>query len=240
MNKRFFSVILLLTLLFSAFSSISYAKEEEKVLKYDPSKYSSDKTIELNVYNWGEYISDGSEDTLNSNAEFEKYCLEKFGVRVKVNYSTYDNNENMYSKIKSSAVSYDIIIPSDYMIQKMASEGLLQKFDASSLPNFKNIDDSFKGLYYDKNNEYSVAYSYGMVGIIYNNELVDEEDVKNESWELLWNDKYFGKILQFNNPRDAFASAMYWKGIDINSTDKTDWENALEVLKEHPIMQVIT
>ena len=188
--------------------------------------------ITLNVYNWGEYISDGSEESLNSNEEFEKYCLEKFGTRVKVNYSTYDNNENMYSKIKSSAVSYDIVIPSDYMIQKMASEGLLYRFDAESIPNFDNIDDSFKGLYYDKQNEYSVAYSYGMVGIIYNTELVDGEDVAEESWSLLWNSKYSGKILQFNNPRDAFATAMYWKGIDVNAKDSDSWNRALEILKE--------
>ena len=238
MKIKVLSLTFIITLLFSVFSIVTFAQTEDTIYKYDPSKYDTKKTVELNVYNWGEYISDGSEDTLNSNTKFEEYCKEKFGINVKVNYSTYDNNENMYSKIKSSAVSYDIIIPSDYMIQKMSGEGLLLKFDASSIPNFKNIDDNFKRLYFDKNNQFSVPYSYGMVGIIYNSELVDEEDVKNQSWDLLWNDKYSGKILQFNNPRDAFASAMYWKGIDVNATDNESWENALEVLKKQkPLLQ---
>ncbi len=231
------SLFIIISTLFSVFSVISFASEDE-ILVYDPTKYNYSGTVELNVYNWGEYISDGSEDSLNSNEEFEKYCLNKFGIKVNVNYSTYDTNENMYSKIKSSAVSYDIIIPSDYMIEKMASEGLLLKFDTSSLPNYRNIDDSFKNTYYDRSNQYSVPYTYGMVGIIYNTDMVDESDIKDQSWSLLWNEKYSGKILQFNNPRDAFASAMYWKGLDINSTDKAVWDEALEVLKEQkPLLQ---
>ncbi len=240
MMKRFtklLSSLIVVFTLISAFSVISFA-EEENILVYDTSRYNYDGVVELNVYNWGEYISDGSEDSLNSNKEFENYCLEKFGIRVKVNYSTYDTNENMYSKIKSSAVSYDIIIPSDYMIEKMADEGLLLKFDASSIPNYVNIDDNFKNAYYDKNNQYSVPYSYGMVGIIYNSELVEPDDVKDKSWGLLWNEKYSGKILQFNNPRDAFASAMYYKGLDINSADKAVWDEALKVLMEQkPLLQ---
>ena len=237
MKIKILTTILCISLVFSLFSLISYAASDVAI-KYDPSKYEKGKVIELNVYNWGEYISDGSEDSLNSNEEFEKYCLEKFGIQVKVNYSTYDNNENMYSKIKSSAVSYDIIIPSDYMIQKMASEGLLMKFDAESIPNYKNVDEKFKNSYYDKDNLYSVPYSYGMVGIIYNSDLVDAEDVAEQSWSLMWNEKYRNKILQFNNPRDALATAMYWKGLDINSSDPAVWESALEILKEQkPLLQ---
>lgn len=237
MKLKLLTIIVCILTVFSTFTLLSYANEDETI-KYDVSKYDTTKVIELNVYNWGEYISDGSEDSLNSNEEFEKYCEEKFGIRVKVNYSTYDNNENMYSKIKSSAVSYDIIIPSDYMIQKMAGEGLLMKFDAESIPNYKNIDEKFKNSYYDSDNLYSVPYSYGMVGIIYNSELVDDEDVKDESWSLMWNENYRSKILQFNNPRDAFASAMYWKGLDINSEDPEVWESALEILKKQkPMLQ---
>ena len=237
MKTKFLTTALCILLIFSCFSVLSFA-EQDDVLVYDTSKYPVDKVIELNVYNWGEYISDGSEDSLNSNEEFEKYCLEKFGIHVKVNYSTYDNNENMYSKIKSSAVSYDIIIPSDYMIQKMANEGLLMKYDASSIPNFENIEEKFKNPYYDRENVYSVPYSYGMVGIIYNADLVDEEDVKDESWSLMWNEKYRSKILQFNNPRDALATAMYWKGLDINSEDYSVWDRAIEILKEQkPLLQ---
>ena len=237
MKKRIISLLIALLTLLSLFSVCAYAADEA-ILVYDTTKYAKGETIELNVYNWGEYISDGTEDTLHSNAEFERYCYEKFGISVKVNYTTYDNNENMYNKIKSSAVSYDIIIPSDYMIQKMASEGMLLKFDATSLPNFKNIDEKFTGLYYDRNNVYSVPYTYGMMGIIYNENEVDEEDVAEESWGLLWNEKYSGKILQFNNPRDAFGTAMYWKGLDVNSDDVEVWNTALAVLKEQkPILQ---
>ncbi|MBQ8690053.1 MAG: spermidine/putrescine ABC transporter substrate-binding protein [Clostridia bacterium] len=199
----------------------------------------SGDTLTLNVYNWGEYISDGSFDSFDTNAEFEKYYYEKFGVRVKVNYSTYATNEDMYSKLKNSAVSYDIVIPSDYMVQKMIEEDMLLEFNAESeIENYGNIMDEFKGLYYDEHNKYSVPYTYGMLGIIYNTDLVDAEDVADESWSLLWNEKYKGKILQFNNPRDAFATAMYYKGIDVNSQSTQDWDRALEILKEQkPLVQ---
>ena len=124
------------------------------------------------------------------------------------------------------------------MIEKMKNEGLLLAFDTSSLSNYGNIDPQFKSTYYDENNEYSVPYTYGMLGIIYNKAKVDPEDVKNKSWELLFNEKYRGNILQFNNPRDAFATAMYYKGLDVNSTDPEVWDAALEVLKEQkPYLQ---
>ena len=231
MKVKILSILICVITVLSLLPTLSFAENDE-VLKYDPSKYDKDRVIELNVYNWGEYISDGSEDSFNSNAEFEKYCLDKFGIQVKVNYSTYDNNELMYSKIKSGSVSYDIIIPSDYIIQQMEGEGLLTKFDAESIPNYKNIDPKFKNSYYDPNNMYSVPYSYGMVGIIYNTDMVDEEDVAEQSWKIMWNEKYRGKILQFNNPRDAFATAMYMSGLDINSTDKSVWDDALNLLKK--------
>ena len=203
------------------------------------------ETKNLNVYNWGEYISDEDDEEcglIDVNAAFEKYFNEnladKYGYYVKVNYSTYATNEDMYAKLTNSAVAYDIVIPSDYMIQKMINNDLLYEIDFSKLSNYQNIDDSFKGLHYDPENKYSVPYTYGMVGIIYNSEFVDEEDVADESWGILWNEKYAGKILQFNNPRDAFASAMYWKGLDINSHDYTVWEEALELLKaQKPILQ---
>ncbi len=193
----------------------------------------------LNVYNWGEYISDGSEGSLDVNEEFEKYCREVYGEEVKVNYTTFSSNEDMYNKIKNGSASYDVIIPSDYMIEKMVSEGLLYKLDFDNIPNYENVDEQFRGLFYDENNEYSVPYTYGMVGIIYNTEMVDEEDIG--SWDLLWNEKYKGKILQFNNPRDAFGTAIYSAGEDVenvNSTDPAVWEAAAEKLKaQKPLVQ---
>ena len=196
------------------------------------------KNIVLNVYNWGEYISDGSEDSYDTNAEFEKYYYEKYGVKIEVNYTTYATNEDMYSKLKNSAVVYDIIIPSDYMIEKMIAEDMLLKFDTSDIENYGNISSDFKNLYYDPENAYSVPYTYGMMGVIYNTAQVDPQDVAEQSWGLMWNEKYAGKILQFNNPRDAFATAMYYKGLDVNSTDSAVWNEALEILKQQkPLIQ---
>ena len=190
-------------------------------------------TITINVYNWGEYISDGFEDSFDSNKAFEEYYLEKFGVKVSVNYTTYPTNEDMYSKLKNGAVTYDIVVPSDYMIQKMIEEDMLLEFDVSAdIENYVYISDEFKNLYYDQNNRYSVPYTYGMMGVIYNKSIVSEEDIAKESWGLLWDEDYKGQILQFNNPRDAFATAMYWKGIDVNSKNPDDWDEALRLLIE--------
>ncbi|MBP3591894.1 MAG: spermidine/putrescine ABC transporter substrate-binding protein [Clostridia bacterium] len=201
-------------------------------------------TIVLNVYNWGEYISDGSLGSYDTNAEFEKYCKEKLGKNVKVIYTTYATNEDMYAKITSGAGTYDIIIPSDYMIQKLREEKMLYAFDpAKNIPNYQYIQDTYKNLFYDEENLYSVPYTYGKVGIIYNKTMLTEEDlakieVGEGSWSLLFDEKYKGKILQFNNPRDAFGTAMYWKGININSAEKSDWDEALRLLTEQkPLVQ---
>lgn len=238
MKRKFLLILIALSLTLSLFSCGNTDGDDGEVVKLSDialPNYKSGQTIYLNVYNWGEYISDGSEDSLDVNAEFEDYFNENLsakygGVKIKVNYSTYPSNEDMYSKLTNSAVSYDVIIPSDYMIEKMREEKLLISFDASSLSNYGNILDSFKNAYYDPDNSFSVPYTYGMVGVIYNKEHVDPEDIG--SWDLLWNEKYAGNILQFNNPRDAFATAMYWKGLDVNSTDADDWNYALELLKE--------
>ncbi len=209
----------------------------------DESNLASDKTITLNVYNWGEYISDEDDEEcglFDVNAGFEEYYKEKYGVTVKVNYSTYATNEDMYAKLTNSAVSYDIVIPSDYMIQKMIENDMLLQLDYSKLTNYGNISDDFKNLYYDPDNKYSVPYTYGMLGIIYNSEFVKDADIdeNNWGWGLLWNDKFAGKILQFNNPRDAFATAMFKEGLDINSHDPAVWEKALDELKKQkPILQ---
>ena len=199
----------------------------------------------LNVYNWGEYISDEDDPEcglVDVNSEFEEYfnreLAEKYGYKIKVNYSTYATNEDMYSKITNSAVAYDIVIPSDYMIQKMIENDKLQPLNFDIITNYTNISDEFKNLPYDPDNKYSVPYTFGMLAIIYNEKFVDEEDVANQSWELLWDEKYSGKILQFNNPRDAFATAMYWKNLDINSKDPEVWNQALELLKKQkPLLQ---
>ena len=233
--------IKLLSLILIAFALLLCSCEEPEGTP-ENKKYN---TLNLNVYNWGEYISDEDDEEcglFDVNAGFEEYFNEnladKYGFYVKVNYSTYATNEDMFAKLSNSAVAYDIVIPSDYMIQKMIANDMLLPLDFSVLTNYSNISDDFKGLPYDSENKFSVPYTYGMVGVIYNSEFVKEEDVADESWQLLWNETYAGKILQFNNPRDAFATAMYKEGININSHNYEDWERALEELKKQkPILQ---
>ena len=197
----------------------------------------SEKTVTLNVYNWGEYISDGSEDSYDTNAEFEKYCREELGMNVKVNYITFASNEDLYAKLSSNAVSYDVIIPSDYMIARLASEGYLQELNFDNIPNYEtSITDDFRNLYYDPENKYSVPYTYGMIGVIYDANRVDEEDTGN--WDLMWNEKYKGQIVQYNNSRDAFGTAFYKNGWDVNTTDKSVWDKALvELQTQKPLLK---
>ncbi|MCQ2427507.1 MAG: extracellular solute-binding protein [Clostridia bacterium] len=193
--------------------------------------------LTLNIYNWGEYISDGSDDSFDVIEGFEEWYEETYGKKVKVNYTTYSSNEDMYNKISSGATEYDIIIPSDYMIAKMASEGMLEKLDFSLIPNYKYINDDLKGLYYDPDECYSVPYTYGVFGIIYNSAKVDEADVE-AGWDLMTNPKYSGKILQYNNPRDAFGVAMYAQNLDVNSKDRAVWQQAFDWLaKQKPMVQ---
>ena len=191
-------------------------------------KPASGETLVLNVYNWGEYVSDGSEDSYDTIAEFEAWYQETYGQKVRVNYDTYASNEDLYAKLSAGAVSYDVIFPSDYMAARMADEGLLLELDMSNIPNSVNIDENFRGLYYDPDNKYTVPYVFGAIGILYDANQVDEADARG--WDLLWNEKYAGSILQFNNPRDAFGTAMYKLGLDVNSTDKADWDKAYEEL----------
>ena len=197
---------------------------------------SEGESTTLYVSNWGEYISDGSDGTINSNAEFEKYCKETLGLNVTVNYSTFSSNESMYSKISSGSAAYDVIVPSDYMIQRMVAEDLLAPLDLSKIPNYQYIDEKFKGenVYYedDTDNVYSVPYFYGMIGIIYNSDIVSAEDAACESWDLMWNPNYTRDILQFNNSRDAFGTAMYALGYDVNDATEEQWREALSKLKD--------
>ena len=184
----------------------------------------------LNVYNWGEYISDGSEDSFDAIQGFEDWYLENYGHEVELNYTTFASNEDMYAKISSGAVSYDVIVPSDYMVARMRSEGLLLPLDYENIPNAVNIDESFRGLYYDPDDAYSVPYTFNFAGIIYDANQVDEADIG--TWDLMWNPKYRGRLLQFNNSRDAFGTAQFRLGLDPNSEDPASWRTALDALKQ--------
>ena len=192
--------------------------------------FTGSQKVTLNVYNWGEYISDGSEDSLDTIKEFEDWYYSTYGVKVQVNYSTYASNEDMYSKLASGAVSFDVIIPSDYMIARMIDEDMLLPLNFDNIPNYQYISENYRGLNYDPENKYSIPYTYGVIGIIYDANVVDEQDA--EGWDLLWNPKYSGSILQFNNSRDAFATAQYMLGLDVNSNDPSTWHQALDALKQ--------
>lgn len=176
----------------------------------------------LNVYNWGEYISDGSDESLDVNLEFERL------TGIKVNYTTFESNETMYSQLKSGGTTYDVVIPSDYMIERMRKENMLLPLNVNELSNYHYIDDKYKGLYFDPENQYSVAYNVGMVGVIYNTALIDEPE---HSWNVLWDEKYSNMALTFSNPRDAFMTAQMLLGQDLNTTNKADWNAAAELLK---------
>ncbi len=190
----------------------------------------------LNVYNWGEYISDGSEGSMDVVKEFERWYQEEYGRPVQVNYTTFASNEDMYAKLSSGAVRYDVVIPSDYMIARMIEEDMLLPLDFDNIPNYQYISDDFHGLYYDPDDAYSVPYAYGIVGVIYNANAVDEADASG--WDLMWNEKYAGQILQFNNSRDAFGTAMYRAGMDVNTTDRSLWQSALDdLLAQRPLVK---
>lgn len=198
---------------------------------------STSSTKTLYVYNWGEYMSDGSEGCPDVNEDFEEWYFKTYGERVEVNMSTYSSNEDMYAKITSGAVQYDIIVPSDYMIERLIKENELLPLDYSNIPNIQNLLPEFFGSeaiydYYDNGNVYSVPYLYGMIGVIYNTTMVKEDDPDIGSWSLMWDDDYKNNILQFNNSRDAFGTAQYYLGIDVNSDNEKDWERALEKLRE--------
>lgn len=194
----------------------------------DPDYYTRFKGqgLSINVYNWGEYISTGADEgTLDVNGEFEKL------TGIKVNYTNYATNEELYAKLKGGAASYDVIIPSDYMISKMIGEGMIQKLDMDNIPNFSYIMDDFRNLAYDPENAYTVPYTWGTVGIIYDTTMIDipEEEI---DWDLLWNEDYADQILMFDNPRDAFAIAELMLGYSLNTEDKEELEQAAFKLRQ--------
>lgn len=176
----------------------------------------------LNVYNWGEYISDEGVDVVK---EFERL------TGCNVNYDTFESNENMYSKLSGGGVSYDVIIPSDYMIERLIKEERLEKLDYANIPNYERYFDreNYGKLIESKIESYSVIYNVGTTVLIYNKNYVKEEP---DSWSVLWDEQYRGKVMMFNNPRDSFAIAQFVLGQDINTTAKEDWDKAAELLIE--------
>lgn len=218
-KKRLLSLSLAALLCIPAFAGCFTAKAA-----------AADTGVTINVYNWGQYISDGTDGYLDVNAAFTE------ATGIEVNYMTFDTNESLYTKLKTGGSSYDIIVPSDYMAGRLIDEGLVQPLDFSNIPNYQYINEAYKNTAYDPDNEYSVPYTWGTVGVIYNKKYVDEADIG--SWDLLWNEKYAGKILMFDNNRDAFAIAESRLGYSLNTTDSVALTACAELLKQQkPVVQ---
>ena len=171
----------------------------------------------VNVCSWGEYIDE----------ELITRFEEETGIRV--NYQTAESNETLYSLLKSGGADYDVIVPSDYMISQLIEEDMLAELDYSRIPNFGLIDGRFKNLSYDPENRYTVPYTWGTVGIIYNTAMVDEEI---DGWGALYDDRYAGNVLLINNSRDALAIALLHLGYSVNTTDEGEIREAYQLIAD--------
>ncbi|MGN0523390.1 MAG: PotD/PotF family extracellular solute-binding protein [Eubacterium sp.] len=227
--KKIISLILSLALsasFFTCFGINAFAAEDDY---FNPEQIEYYKNLGIqgttvNVYNWGEYISDGSDGSMDAVLEFERL------TGAKVNYTNFESNENMYSKLIGGGVSYDVIVPSDYMVERLIDEDMLLELDYSNIPNFdKYVREDCKNLYFDPEQKYSVCFNTGTTVLIYNKDLVDEVP---DSWSVLWNEKYRDKVLMFNNSRDAFAIAQFVLGQDLNTNSEQDWVDAANLLAE--------
>lgn len=213
------------------FSSMTLGVAAEETSGYDMDYYSQlkGKDVTINVYNWGEYISNGDDDSLDINALFEELT----GIRI--NYTQFDTNESLYAKLKSGGTTYDVIFPSDYMVSRMIDEDMLEPLDFENIPNFQYISEKFKNPSYDPENLYSVPYTWGTVGLIYNYDMLGFDP---DSWDIMWDENYAKQILQFSNSRDAFAIALLRLGYSINTEDKLELDQAAQMLKEEkPMVQ---
>ena len=204
--KKFISVILTMVLLLGLMTACQ-----------------PDTRTQLNIYNVGDYIN---EDVIE--------IFEKENPDIKINYETYYANEEMYVKVANNSSDYDVVFPSDYMIQKMESEGLLNKLNFENIPNYEKISHEFKGLDYDKNQEYSVPYMWGTMGILYNKKLV-KEDVK--SWKILWDEKYAKNIFMLDTERDTLGITLKMLGYSLNSGNEEELNAAKDALiKQKPLV----
>ena len=230
MKKKFFAIFFAL-LVFCTAGVPAFADEADDWDFSEEYPTAEPTGVTINVYNWGEYISNGTEGSLDVNAEFTRR------TGIEVNYTTFDSNESLYSKLAGGGASYDVIVPSDYMISKLMNENMLAELDFSNIPNFEYIDEQFRNPDYDPENKFSVPYTWGTVGLFYNTDYVTEPVT---SWSILWDEQYSGKILMFDNPRDAFAIAQERLGFSLNSTDESEWEQAAMLLKEQkPLVQAL-
>lgn len=234
MKKRLLAAVLLAimtaSISLSAFAAGTIEVNEDISVtdSYDWTRFEG-KGITLNVYNWGEYISNGSDESVDVVSAFEDL------TGIEVNYTTFDSNESMYAKLKSGAANYDVIIPSDYMVAKMIDEDMLMPLNYDNIPNFANIDDGYRNADYDPENAYTVPYMLCTTGIIYNTTMVEKEPT---SWADLWDEQYSGSILMFNNSRDAYAIAAFKLGKSVNPETTAEVDEVVEELKaQKPLVQ---
>ncbi len=200
--KKKFALLLSVVMLFGILSGCSSTSSDKKTIY---------------VYNWGDYIDE------SVITEFEDE------YNIKVVYETFATNEDMYVKIKQGGTKYDVAIPSDYMIEKMIKEEMLEPIDLGKITTFGDISEEFKNLPFDKGNQYSVPYMWGTVGIIYNKTMVTDTV---DSWNILWNEKYKGSIVMLDSERDALAVALKKSGYSLNSRDSAELEVAKKTLIE--------
>ena len=175
---------------------------------------------------------------LNYGANIDEESLELFEEKynIAVNEETFDDMEQMYTKVSSGAVKYDVILVSDNLMKRMIDEGLLQELDKDNIPNLKEMDSTYMDLDIDKGNKYSVPYMFGTVGIIYNTDYVDEPV---DSWDILWNEKYKGEIFMFDTYRDTMGAALKKLGYSMNSTDENEINAARDLLiDQKPLVEI--
>jgi spermidine/putrescine transport system substrate-binding protein len=186
----------------------------------------SRKQKELFVYNWPYYVSD------NTIPNFEKE------FKTKVTYDNYSSNEEMQAKIQAGAVGYDLIFPSDYMVGIMRGQNLLEELDMKNIPNFKYIEERFKNLEFDPGNKYSIPYFWGTTGIGYNSDKVKD---KVDSWSILWDEKYKGRISMLDDIHGLLDPALKLINCSINTTEPTKIEEAKQMLiKQKPLVKAYT
>ena len=200
--KKAFSLILTLSLSAGLLAGCSGSGTEKRV---------------VNVCSWGEYIDE------SLIQQFEE------ATGIEVNYQTSPSNEELYSSLTLGGTSYDVIVPSDYMISQLIEEDMLQPLDYDKIPNFSKIADRFKNLSYDPENLYTVPYTWGTLGIIYNSTMVDGDI---DSWDAMFDEKYADNVLMIRNSRDALAAALLDLGYDINTTDEAQIREAYELLAD--------
>ena len=198
--KKFISVLLCTVIVFSCCITFS----------------GCDDRVTINVYNVGDYIDE------------EVIAMFEEEYNIKVNYETYYSNEEMYIKVKNNITSYDVTFPSDYMVERMIDEDMLHKINFENIPNYKHIGDVYKNLDYDPEGEYSVPYMWGTMGILYNKDMVDEEDM--DSWDAIYDKKYKNKIFMLDSERDMISITLKSLGYSMNSFDSQELKEAEDKL----------